>query len=502
MGFKTSDRNQNYILGYSYSDFVEDNSKERFVVNIVENLNTNQLYNRYSNQGGEALDPKIMLATWFLGYCYGITSSRKLEYNCKRNLDFIYISGNLRPDHTTLNRFRQRNLDLMQGYFVEILLEAARLGVSDFNEISIDGTKIGSVSSKKKSVRSEKLARQITKVTEEIANYLQSTEADNPPEELLREKKKLDSAKAEIEKRKSVIRKEYRDSHQVNIEEPDAVMQSLGSSRGSFPGYNAQVSTDTKSQLITSSEILQDRNDEKQFIRQWKRTEKNLGRNRHRKYVADGGYNSNDIIDQVNCNKIDAYIGARHKMIPTKEKIIEGKKFTKDDYVYDREREQYICPAGKALKYIKRERGKTFSGKKYRSDDCEGCNLKQFCLSKNNLSGRRELSRDEREDQIEAMKEKTTSSYGKAIMMRRQTTVEATIGNIKSNMGYSRFRLKGLEAVNAEFVLMCIGHNLNKLFKLSWAFIFNSYNTSFKKLSRFYCMWDSNEIPRLNYTFE
>lgn len=467
MGFIKKDREQIGIIGYSLDEFVEKESKARFIVKIVETLDTRELYSRYSSQGADAIDPKVQLATWFMGYCETITSSRKLEYNCKKNLDFIYVSANLQPDHSSLSRFRKRHLDLIPNYFLEIIKKAYELGISDFKEISIDGTKLPSVSSKKKSMRTGLLNYRIKKVEEDINSYL--TEAEKTEEELEKlktEQEKLRKAKVEIEKRKQDIKKENRETHQVNIEEPEAMMHSLGSSKGSFPGYNAQLSTDTKTQLIVSSEVVQDRNDEKQFINQYRNTETNLGGNKERTYIADGGYNSHETINQIYEEGIDAYVGNRHNYTQTEIKVKKDKMFTKSDFQYDQVNDCYICPANKKLGLVKVENGKQFRGKKYRSANCSKCELKRNCLSKNNKSGVREIGRDYRDGYVEKMRQKIATEKGKIKMFRRKTTVEAVIGNIKSNMGYSRFRLKGLAAVNAEFMLMCIGHNLNKLFRM------------------------------------
>ena len=252
----------------------------------------------------------------------------------------------------------------------------------------------------------------------------------------------------------------------MNIEEPDAVMQNLGRSKGSFPGYNLQVSTDTKTQLIVGGEVVRDRNDEKQFINQYSNVENILSRDKERRYVADSGYNSHDTIEQVYQEKVNAYIANRNKVRPTKEKLEEGVQLSKDDFCYDRENDTYVCPMGRQLYYVSMEKNKSFHGKKYRSKSCSDCTIKHLCLAKNNKTGYREIRRDHREELINGMRNKIESAEGKAILFRRQTTVEAVIGNIKSNMGYSRFRLKGIVAVNAEFMLMCIGHNLNKLFKM------------------------------------
>ena len=118
-----------------------------------------------------------------------------MEYNCKKNLDFIYVSANLSPDHSSLSRFRKRHLDLIPNYFIEIVRKAYEIGISDFKEISIDGTKLPAVSSKKKSMHSGLLDCRIKFVTEDIDKYLQATEEENPPENLTKEQKKLEKAK-------------------------------------------------------------------------------------------------------------------------------------------------------------------------------------------------------------------------------------------------------------------------------------------------------------------
>ena len=111
MGFITTDRNQMHLLGYCLDDFVSTDAKCRFIAKIVSQLDLGKLYDDYSTQGNDAFEPSLMLATWFYAYSEGITSTRKVEAGCKRDLHFIYISGNLQPDHSSLSRFRKRHLN-------------------------------------------------------------------------------------------------------------------------------------------------------------------------------------------------------------------------------------------------------------------------------------------------------------------------------------------------------------------------------------------------------
>ena len=142
MGFITANREQLTLFGYSLDDFVDESAKCRFIVQLVNRLDLNDLYADYSTQGGDAFEPAVLLATWFLAYSEGQTSTRKLEGLCLRDMHYIYTSGHLKPDHTSLSRFRQRHLERLPGYFVQMIRMAVEEGISDFKLIGIDGSKL------------------------------------------------------------------------------------------------------------------------------------------------------------------------------------------------------------------------------------------------------------------------------------------------------------------------------------------------------------------------
>ena len=473
MGFISGDRSQTIILGHCLDDFVSKDSKAKYIVEIVNKLDLRELYSRYSSQGGEAIDPRLQLCTWFFGYTEGVTSTRKLEESCKKHVEFIYISANVQPDHTSLSRFRQKHMDLIPKYFVEIVRMAGKRGLSEFKEIAVDGTKLPSVSSKKKSMRGKEIEDKLRKTENDIHEYFEKIEKeDNKTEvakalrKLQKKKEKLERAKELLAKRKEEVKPQSRENHQINIEEPEARMINLGPSKGSFPGYNVQVSTDMKTHLIVSGEVVAEVNDERQFMEQYDNTEKVLGEDKERKYVADGGYNTHDTIEKIEKEGIEGYIGNRRRSRSTEEKIKENRNLSKDDFKYDEEKDLYICPAGKELHLSQTVIEKDRKVRQYKCRECGGCKLKMLCLGKNNKSEERVIRRDEREKYVNEMKRKIESDVGKEMMFKRMTTVEPVIGNIKSNMRNTRFRLKGLAAVNGEFMYMCIAHNLNKLFKM------------------------------------
>ena len=132
MGFLSTDRSQLDLFGYSLNDFVPKDAKCRFVVDIVSKLDLTELYHRYSSQGNDAFDPAMMLSTWFYAYSNAVTTTRKLENCCQRDLHYMYVSGSLKPDHTSLSRFRKNHIDLIPDYFLQIIQMAVENGISDF----------------------------------------------------------------------------------------------------------------------------------------------------------------------------------------------------------------------------------------------------------------------------------------------------------------------------------------------------------------------------------
>jgi transposase len=141
MGFIPYDRNQFDMLGYSLDDFVPQDAKCRYIVELVARLDLDPLREYYSTQGADSFDPALMLAIWFFSYSEGESSTRRIKEKCYRDMHYIYVSANLRPDHTSLSRFRKTHLDLMSDYFVQLVHIAQAEGISDFSEISTDGSR-------------------------------------------------------------------------------------------------------------------------------------------------------------------------------------------------------------------------------------------------------------------------------------------------------------------------------------------------------------------------
>jgi transposase len=479
MKFFTANRSQQNLLGYSVEDFAKSDEKSHFVVETVSKLNLDELYNRYSNQGAEAYPPDMMLALWFYAYSECQTKTRQLEKLCHYDTRYIYISCNLRPDHTTLSRFRQNNLDLLEDYFLQIILMAEEEGIVDLKHISIDGTKMQASSSVSQSVKEDQLKRKIDALRKDIKHYMQrcnwveqgsTDEVDL--ESLRQEKERLETLEKDLlerqrqlKERKQKLKPEHRKNHKINLVEPEA--RHMSTIKG--PGYNAQIAVDNESKLIIANDTTDAPNDQNQFSSMHQKVEKNIPSDTKRTYTADSGYHSLDQLEYIEEQNIDATIAdptpqnrsKRSKPTSAATILKEKRKIERKDFAYHAQEDYYECPAGEKLSYVQ---NKGLS-KIYRTTKtaCGSCQLAPFCLSSKKRI--KQLQRDKREPLAEKMSRKLLSDKSRFRMIRRAASVEPVFGNIKQNLGYRRFHLRGLKKVKGEFNLMCIAHNLNILFK-------------------------------------
>ena len=478
MGFIQYDRSQSNFLGYSVDDFAKADHKSHFVVDIVSRLNLKELYSSYSPQGGDSYAPNMMLALWFYAYSNGITSTRELEDRCKFDTRYMYISCNLQPDHTTLSRFRKSNLEIISKYFEQILLIALDEGLSDFRHITIDGTKIRSKSSGRHTYKEDQLNKKIEAIRKDIRYYMQRCDfveqgaSDTVDLETLRaEKKRLEDLeqhlikqKELLQKRKENLKAEHREKHSINIMEPDARLMP----KTTGTAYNPQVGVDVSTHLIVSNKVTTKPNDQGQFIPVQEDVEKNIGKDPQRSYTADAGYHNTSDLEKLEKNNVDAVIAdpnkknrSTKKRVTSSEKILnENRKVERNDFVFHNQENYYECPAGDKLVAVKNK------GKKilYRASQCRECALLGLCVP----SGKKlkQIHRSKKEFIAENMARKLETKEAKDRLKERAGSVEPVFGNLKQNLGFRRFSVSGLSDVQGEFNLMCIGHNLNVLFKM------------------------------------
>ena len=349
------------------------------------------------------------------------------------------------------------------------------------HSIAIDGSKIQAVSSAKNAKTGDELAQYLDRIRKDIEAYMRQCDLldDNSddPTDLDEIRKKIDHLKElektmqdrqeELETRKSTLKPEHRKSHKINITEPEARNMNKVNGNQKLPAYNVQVSVDTQTQLIVANETIQDTNDFGQLSQQHQNVEANLGPEQDRSYVYDAGYHNFEQLEYVYTNHVNAYVASPRKENEANPGPDEKENFDRTDFVYHQGKDYYECPAGQKLIYEKDyQKDNKWSGRVYKTDACPNCSYKNKCLLPNKNAKCRRIRREHREIYAEWMQEAGKTDQAKHMQKLRSTSVEPAIGNLKANLGFRRFRLGGHRMVNGEFNLMCIAHNLNKLYVL------------------------------------
>ena len=202
----------------SIQEWLPQRHLARFIVDVVEELDLNEIVKHYSGQGKDAYDPKALLSLLFYGYSTGTFSSRKIEQATYDSIAFRYISANTHPDHDTIANFRKRFLPQISDLFVQILYIAQEAGLLKVGKVSLDGTKVKANASKHKALSYGHIKKLETQLEKEVKIQMQKAqEADNTksddgmniPEEIERREDRLKAIKEAKEKIEARAKERY-----------------------------------------------------------------------------------------------------------------------------------------------------------------------------------------------------------------------------------------------------------------------------------------------------
>lgn len=141
--FVPIDRDTAYLLPPSVDEWLPRDHLARFVVEVIDRLNLEDLSKQYAGRGSAAHHPSVLLGLLVYGYANGVHSSRKIERATYDSVAFRYVTANTHPDHDTLATFRRRFLKEVETLFVQVLVLAREMKLLKLGHIALDGTKIG-----------------------------------------------------------------------------------------------------------------------------------------------------------------------------------------------------------------------------------------------------------------------------------------------------------------------------------------------------------------------
>jgi transposase len=424
------------------SDLVAEEPLVRAVEHVVNRLDLSVLYSRYSEAGRSFFDPAMQLKVLFFAYCDGVRSCRAIAKHICYDIRYRYYCGSLRPDFRTINRFRHDNLDLIGSYFAEMVLLFAELKLVDVSQLALDSSKFRAMSSactRSRRKRFDELSQEFAKELSEDSEADGLTEEVEPVEESEVSQERSSEGKKEVD---------YSD-----FSDPDARFMKT-SEGGKRLSYNGHVVVE-RNQVIIAADVSDNADDSVHFGAMVEQTAEALGYAPQR-LLADGGYYSGRNISSSLKGGIDLYLP-----VPNSGHKVSDAAYHRYEFIYDVDTDSYRCPEGETLPYrrTRRRRGteiRVYSG---RASSCGCCFRRHLCTS-----GRvRKLEISEHYSYERKMRAKLSSEEGKEIYGRRQGQVEPVFGDIKFNLGFTRFFLRRLANVQGEFLLFCIAHNIRKL---------------------------------------
>jgi transposase len=426
-----------------------------FLLDTVPQLELGRFYAPYEHdtRGAPPYDPAMMVCLLLYAYCVGVFSSRKIALACERNLAFLAIVGQDRPDFRTISDFRKLHLEAFKDVFVQVVRLAAEAGLVKLGNVATDGTKIQGNASRHKAMSYGYMKKEVERLREDIEALVtqayQQDEADDAalgsrrgdelPAELVRREDRLARieaamrrlearakaeaaaerqrrAEAEAERQRTGKKRRGKaptpvedspdDKAQSNFTDPELHIMRTNNKGWEYCG-NAQASVDGACQIIVACDVTDATNDKQQAEPMAQATRTNL---------AHAG---------LERPKDEA--GAVHP-IPA----------TLDNGYYSE-------AAVAALE--------TLGFDPY------------IAIGRQRHHGPQAAVPETPATVQERMAAKVQTPAGKALYARRKVIVEPVFGQIKEARGFRRFLLRGLEKIRGEWRLVCLTHNLLKMWR-------------------------------------
>jgi transposase len=459
------DRGQSTLFPECLEDWIGEDNAVRVIDVFVEELDLGDL--GFSGVDPEATGrpsyhPSMLLKLYIYGYLNRVQSSRRLEREAGRNVEVMWLTGRLMPDHKTIADFRKDNGKAIRQVCARFVDLCREIGLLATASVAIDGSKFKAVNNRDKNFTRGKVERRRAQLEESVARYLDQLEtADrHEPTEALaakteRLKEKLAKLKEEMAKLAGIEAQMLAaPDQQVSLTDPDSRSMATSGRGSGVVGYNVQVAVDTEHHLIVVHDVINVGNDRAQLARIAKEAKATLELD-GLDVVADRGYFDSEEI--LACEEASITVTLPKPM--TSGAKAEG-RFGKQDFVYVAEEDVYLCPAGELLtyRYTNEEEGKTL--RRYWTTACLTCAIKPKCTT-----GReRRISRWQHEHVLETVQRRLDEHPEK--MRQRRETVEHPFGTIKARMGATHFLTKTLPKVATEMALSVLAYNLTRVMNI------------------------------------
>ena len=412
--FRAYEPDQMLLLPPSMRDWLETGHLVYFVMDMVQELKLDGIYEAYDGrQGGKPpYDPTMMTGLLLYGYCVGVFSSRKIEKATYEQVPFRVLTADQHPDHDTISEFRRRHLQELSGLFVQVLRLCQKAGMVKLGHVALDGTKIQANASKHKAMSYDRMEKKAAELEADVKRLMAEAEATDAEEDRKHGKgKRGDELPEDLRFKETRLRKI---KAAMKALEEEAKGRPEAKAQRNFTDPDSRIMKDGATKAFVQSYNCQAAVDASQVI-----------------VAAEVTQQGND--KQQVKPMVSAIRKNTHSVPGT---------MTQDNGYFSEENVQYLEKKGIV--------GYVATGRQKHGQETPPC-----CRGRipEGLTIRERMAR------------KLATKRGRAIYAKRKEIVEPVFGQIKEARGFRRFLLRGMEAVQGEWSLVCLTHNLLKLFR-------------------------------------
>ena len=457
------DRSQTLLLPESLEAYVGAQHPVRFLDAFVEGLDLKACgfgRTEAAKTGRPPFAPGDLLKLYLWGYLNKVRSSRRLELECARNLELLWLMRKLKPDFKTIADFRKDNAKAFQAVFRQFHLLCRDLELFGGELVAVDGTKLKAVNNVARVCTAEKLRARMERIDARLAEFLDALKAGDRAEPALPEcaaaergamKRKIAALGARQQcYQEALATLEESGEKEISLTDVDSRrMRKVG------VGYNGQIAVDAKHKLIVVAEVVNEPTDHGQLAPMAAAAKEALGV-RALQAVADGGYYDHGQIAACAGAGVESYLPR-----PKKGSAEAGGRFGKEQFAYEAATDTCRCPEGQTLsrevEWLKRGEPHIAYAN---PEACRSCALNEHCTT----APYRRITRWAGEAIVEAMHARVSAHP--EILARRKALVEHPFGSIKFWQEQRAFLMRGLEKVRGEFQLSALAYNLKRVMNI------------------------------------
>ncbi len=442
-------RDQATLFPERLDDLIDEDNAVRVIDAFVDSLDLKRLgFVRIEARetGRPPYHPGDLLKLYLYGYMYRIRSCRRLERECHKNIEVLWLLNRLAPDFKTIANFRVDNREALVRVCAAFVQFCRSQSLYGGEQVAIDGSKFTADNAPSRVLRRRDLVKELAQVDTKIAAWLDDLDDDDdePPsdgdtraalEALRAQRDSLTEDIASLDEQQLKVRPET---------DPDARVM-----KARRIAYNVQTAVDDKHKLIADVDVVQESNDQNQLYRMARRAKARL-RSKKLEVLADAGYSNGRLIKRCQAHEMVPYLPVQRSVNSQG----AGTYFDRTAFQYEAEGDYFLCPAGEHLpKKTKSTKDRLYL---YTSTACGDCKLKERCTG----AKQRWVTRHFEEGVLNEVERRVDANP--MIMRRRKAMVEHPFGTLKSRMDGGRFLLRGLEKVKAEMALAVTAYNLTR----------------------------------------